>query len=219
VTTVKSSCSRTSAVLDEALARIEPHLITWRQRLRKSVRPDARKSGRAGRLAFQWEHNEISGAIRFNLAGREPWGLVRPGAEQERLGQQLTSELLALRDPDTGCPVVSAVLDARTVYPGEEQDRLPDFLAVWERGPPIVGACSPTLGVLRAGPHPFRPGNHVPGGFCVGAGPGIAAGTQAPEASLFDIAPAVARMPGVELRGRDGRPIDALAGSRSGHSL
>lgn len=196
--------------LDEALTRLEPRLITWRQRLRKLFRPEAARKGRAGRLAFQWEHNEISGAIRFNLIGREPLGLVGPGVEQDRLRRQLASELLALRDPDSGRPVVRSVLDSRNEFRGEEEDRLPDLFAVWERSGPIVGACSPALGVLRAGPHPYRPANHVPGGFCVAAGPCIAASTEGLEASLLDVAPTVARMLGVELQGRDGSPIEGL---------
>ncbi|MEP6834773.1 MAG: alkaline phosphatase family protein, partial [Gemmatimonas sp.] len=198
--------------LDQALARLEPGMITWRQRLRRRLRWNATKDKRAGRLAFQWEHNEMSGAIRFNLHGREPSGLVRPGAEHEELRRRLTRELLALRDPDSGRPVVRAVIDTATAFPGEETGRLPDLLAEWERSGPLVGATSPALGVLRVGPHPYRPGNHVSGGFCIAAGPGIAARTERPDASLLDIAPTVARLLAVDLPGRNGRTIDAFVG-------
>ena len=155
----------------------------------------------------------MSGAIRFNLHGREPSGLVRPGAEYEELRRRLTQELLALRDPDSGRRVVRAVINTATAFPGEETARLPDLLAEWERSGPIVGATSPALGVLRVGQHPYRPGNHVSGGFCIAAGPGIAARTERPDASLLDIAPTVARLLAVDLPGRNGRAIDAFVGT------
>jgi predicted AlkP superfamily phosphohydrolase/phosphomutase len=154
-------------------------------------------------------HNEMSGAVRINLVGREPGGLVRRGVEEARLRRRLTEELLALRDPVSGRPVVEAVVDAATEFPGPERDRLPDLLAVWAREGPIVGATSPAVGAITPGPHELRPGNHVPGGFLVAAGPGVVPGPPG-TASLVDVAPTVAHLLGVELAGCDGRAITSL---------
>ncbi|MEZ5351704.1 MAG: alkaline phosphatase family protein [Bryobacteraceae bacterium] len=196
--------------LNGLLQRLEPGLMTWRQRLRLIGRTAGGSREPANRLIYPLHHNEISGAIRFNLVGREPAGLVRPGQEESRLRQRLTEALLALRDPESGGRVVETVLDTGTVFPGDERERLPDLFAVWARQGPLTGAASDALGVMRAGPHGFRPGNHVPGGFFVSTGPGVAHGRGSMECSLLDVAPAVSRMLGVELVGREGQPSAAL---------
>ncbi|MFN7921889.1 MAG: alkaline phosphatase family protein [Bryobacteraceae bacterium] len=196
--------------LDILLQQLESHLITMRQRVRRKWRrSDAHPQ--AGRLFYPLEHNEISGAVRFNLIGREPSGLVRRGSEEQTLRRRLTAELLALRDPGSGQPVVEAVLDSNEVFPGGERERLPDVFVVWARRGPLVGAASSTLGELHAGPHKFRPGNHVSGGFYVASGPGIANGRY--DAALIDLAPTAARVLGVDFIGRDGRAIAAMTGS------
>ena len=49
---------------------------------------------RARRKAFAVVHNDISGAIRINMVGREPKGKVKPGAELEAFCAQLTQDLV-----------------------------------------------------------------------------------------------------------------------------
>ena len=78
--------------LDQILQRLESRLATPLQRARLAARRMKRgirsigrrrtinaSHPRADRLAYQLDHNEISGAIRINLAGREPAGTVLPG--------------------------------------------------------------------------------------------------------------------------------------------
>ncbi len=168
---------------------------------------------RAGRLAYQVEHNEISGAVRINLKGREPAGRVAPGREYEELCAWLTRELQALVNADTGQPAVDTVLRRSEVYPGEHSERLPDLFVVWRRDAPIHAVASSAIGEIRKGDPALRTGNHTAGGFYASAGPGIAAGGEEP-ASLLDLAPTIARMLGVELPEAEGRPIAALRGAQ-----
>lgn len=146
--------------------------------------------------------------------GREPDGVVRPGAERKSLSERLARELLALRDADTGQPVVEAVLDSDRQFPGPHRERLPDLFAVWNRRirPRIVR--SPLIGSVPVAPHGFRAGNHVAGGFYVAAGSNIAPGDPDTSASLIDLAPTVAWLLGTRLPGCEGRPISRLCGSR-----
>ncbi len=211
--------------LDQILQRLERRLATPRQRARLAARRmkrGFRSFGRRGkarashaqadRLAYQLDHNELSGAIRINLAGREPAGAVLPGAEYETLCKSLTKELLALRDPSTGERLVESVISARDVYPGENQHRLPDLFAVWAREGPITGAMSPSLGTLTATAPGYRTGNHVLGGFYVGVGPAVSPGQHHRQASIMDLAPTVARLLNTSLPGREGKPVPELCG-------
>jgi predicted AlkP superfamily phosphohydrolase/phosphomutase len=168
---------------------------------------------RANRLAFQVEHNEISGAIRINLIGREQRGLIRPGTDYEEFCQWLSEEMLALLNPDTGQCIVDAVLHSDMVYKGEHLDRLPDLIVVWNRSAPISAVASPAIGELRVAGPGNRTGNHVSGGFYVGSGPGVVPGEQSGPASIMDLAPTIAELLRTPLPGTDGKPIPALSGA------
>lgn len=218
--------------LDQILQRLESRLVTPRQRARLATRrlkqtirsringsrKGNRRHPRSDRLAYQVEHNEISGAIRINLAGREPEGIVLHGAEYERLCKSLTSELLALRDPRTGNRLVETVISAREMYPGENQHRLPDLFAVWAREAPITGATSASLGALTAADPRYRSGNHVVGGFYVGTGPTVLPGWHGGPSSIMDLAPTVARLLNTGLTGREGTPIPEFCAERKSES-
>lgn len=62
------------------------------------------------RSAIQLPHNEISGAIRINLRGRERYGRVPDGDQFAEYCERLERELRDLRDPASGQPIVSEVI-------------------------------------------------------------------------------------------------------------
>jgi predicted AlkP superfamily phosphohydrolase/phosphomutase len=205
-------------LLDQVLLKLEKNFNTtnpWareilrRMQVRLKIGTPARDP-RANRLAYQVEHNEISGAIRINLAGREPNGRIRRGQEYKELCALLTGQLLSLRDPETGEQVVESVLSSDEMYPGDQRDCLPDLFVVWKRQAPITGAVSASISELKAGDPGYRTGNHLPGGFYIGAGPGTHPGAQREQASIMDIAPTIARLLEAPLPGKDGKPISAL---------
>jgi predicted AlkP superfamily phosphohydrolase/phosphomutase len=68
------------------------------------------------------------GRIFINLRGREPRGSVEPGAEYERVRTQLAEELLQMRDPDTGKPMVKRVLRREDIYHGDSYENAPDLV-------------------------------------------------------------------------------------------
>lgn len=85
-----------------------------------------------------WKNTRAYGVgfngLYLNLSGREQQGIVAPGAEQERLLQELTQGLLALRDPKDGQPVVSRVYRASEVYTGPHAKEAPDLIVGYNRG-------------------------------------------------------------------------------------
>lgn len=162
------------------------------------------------------------GGIRLNLAGREPAGILEPGAEADAFCDRLEEALLRVVDDRSGRPAVRAVHRTAELYRGEELHRLPDLLVEWSDERPVgserlaggagarVRLRSPEIGVVEGVNDYGRTGEHRPGGMFVLAGPGVTASDTELEASLLDFAPSFARLLDVELQGLPGRPLDAL---------
>ncbi len=67
------------------------------------------------------------GQIYFNMAGREGHGIVHSGTEYKELQDEIAQKLLALRDPNTGAAVVSAVYKRDDVFWGPYIGNAPDL--------------------------------------------------------------------------------------------
>ena len=72
--------------------------------------------------------------IYLNQQGREPEGIVAPGADRERLIERLISDLRAFRDPETGEPVVRTVYRREDIYRGPFVEEAPDLILGLEPG-------------------------------------------------------------------------------------
>jgi predicted AlkP superfamily phosphohydrolase/phosphomutase len=135
-------------------------------------------------------------AVRCNVVGREPRGTVEPGADFDHVCADLREALMELRDPVTGALLVREVLRADEIAPGPAPQELADLHVVWSDTGPLVAATSPRIGDVRVELPELRPGNHVEGGWFVGAGPGITHGVLDGAVSTLDFAPTVARLVG-----------------------
>ena len=71
--------------------------------------------------------------LYLNLQGRERWGATAP-VDAERLLDEITNRLLALRDPASGEAVVAAVHRSRSVYSVDSACRGPDLVIGYNRG-------------------------------------------------------------------------------------
>src|SRR5262249_60229251 len=97
----------------------------------------------------------------INLRGREPQGIVEPGAEYERLVADLRERLLAYRDPRTGARVVEAVHRREDIYHGPHTSGGPDLLIETSRTVCMVeGLGQRPLMPAGRGPED-RTGNHA----------------------------------------------------------
>jgi predicted AlkP superfamily phosphohydrolase/phosphomutase len=167
-------------------------------------------SYRTGQRAFSIEPSENVSGIRLNLAGREPRGMIRPGAEAAACCRQLAADLLEVTDPDTGERLIGDVVPVGEIYDGPLLDHLPDLLVFWNLSRPVEAVASPKIGVIQASGPRRRSGSHMPGGVLFAAGAGIAplAGI-APSRPLVDLAATVGALLGVPL----GEGAPAVAGS------
>ena len=155
--------------------------------------------------------NDFPGAIRINLKGREPNGLVEPGAEYEALCDELVREFSALVNPATGRSAVDKVLKSDEVCAGENRDEFPDLIVVWNREAPIEALRSERIGTVSGHLPDRRTGAHLVEGFLIAFGSGIAHGSMVEEATILDIAPTILKIFGQAIpNDYDGRALDEI---------
>ena len=164
-------------------------------------------SDRARRKAFAVPHNDIAGAIRINLVGREPQGRVNPGDELDAYCAQLTSDLMELENLDTGKPLVSRVVRTSDLYKGDHAGDFADLFVVWNRTGPVTKVGSPKIGKVTRAASGVRTGDHTPHGLFIASTPRLTAGHREEAVSILDFAPTVASLLGVTLADVEGKPI------------
>jgi predicted AlkP superfamily phosphohydrolase/phosphomutase len=166
-------------------------------------------------------YNNRCGAIRLNLAGREPHGCVAPGAEAGRLLDTLERELAALRDPSSGEPIVAETFTATRRFGPDHHPDLPDLMVVFRTDLGLVETCeSPAIGRVHVPayhPHAPRTGDHTPHSRLWAGGAHV--DSRAPRGSghVCDIAPTVLALLGVALPADlDGAPLALADADRDG---
>jgi predicted AlkP superfamily phosphohydrolase/phosphomutase len=137
--------------------------------------------------------NDYTGAIRINLQGREPKGIVTPGREYEALVARLTRELEALINPATGRPAVARVMRLDHEYPGAALGDFPDLIVVWANDAPITSLTSPGIGTVSGDFPERRSGAHRNDCFLL-SNEELAVPASGRRASLVDIPPTIYRL-------------------------
>lgn len=159
----------------------------------------ARKSG--GRLPLDalpidWSHTTAyylgDDRVYLNVAGREPLGIVQPGAEYERVQNELRAALLAATIPGGDRSLFAAVHTREELYQGPAMEEGPDLVLVpgdphWNLGAAVGQAIfdRPVVG-----------GKHHPDGFFVAWGRDVRVGYNT-DADILDIAPTLLHALGV----------------------
>jgi predicted AlkP superfamily phosphohydrolase/phosphomutase len=152
--------------------------------------------------------NDYSGAIRINLQGREPRGIVGPGREYEALCEEITAELKALINPATGRPAVSEVLNLGMVYPNESLGDFPDLVVIWANDAPITSLTSPRIGTLRGDFPERRSGAHRNDCFLISSETILPRSPPSRPPDIVDIAPTIFELLSVQCLPRfDGHPL------------
>jgi predicted AlkP superfamily phosphohydrolase/phosphomutase len=175
----------------------------------------ARKQSAGGGYleAFDWGRTQAYGlgfsGLYLNLRGRERGGTVA-AAEKDALLNQLSAELVQIRDPLDGVQVITRVLRGDRIYSGALARNAPDLVMCYNRGyraswETVVGLFS---GQVIADNTDQWSGDHlmdpelVPGVFFTNR----PINTSHP--SLLDLAPTILKEFGVDKMGEmKGRPI------------
>jgi predicted AlkP superfamily phosphohydrolase/phosphomutase len=149
--------------------------------------------------------NDYSGAIRINLSGREPRGVVRPH-EYEAVCDKIEHELKQLVNPDTGAPVVRDVIRPQRLYPGEELGDFPDLIITWTNDAPVSTVTSPSVGTISRAFPERRSGAHRNDCFVLSSR--ALNSHEGAGASLLDLAPTIFELLGSPpARHFDGRSL------------
>lgn len=184
-------------------------------RVRFDVSRDDRlaRRSRADSVAFQVSNNHAEGAIRLNVVGREPAGLVA-AAEVDAVCRLLARGLASFVDADTGRPVVEAVVRSRDVHRGPFAGDLPDLFVRWN--PDVVAArvASPVAGAVVGDYDGVRSGDHRAAGRLLLLGPHVRPGVLDRTVRVEDLAPTLSALCGVRLADVDGRVVPELLAGR-----
>jgi predicted AlkP superfamily phosphohydrolase/phosphomutase len=140
----------------------------------------------------------LCSAIRINVVGREPAGVVEPGEEYETLGSALEAEFLALVNVETGTPAVRRVLRPVELFDGPHVTQMPDLLVEWHQESPIRAVSSPTVGRVDGEYRGHRTGDHRRDGLLLRRGP-TASRDLADAMDARDLAPAACALLDVPL--------------------
>lgn len=141
--------------------------------------------------AYCVPNNDLTSAIRLNVRGRDPEGLVPPGREYHTLRDWLAARLEELINPDTDRPAVEKVSMVHDLYQGPYRDVLPDLTALWSREAPIKALYSPGYGTVVGTHNDLRTGGHEVKGFLILRSPGGKLREPAEAAHIQDIGPTV----------------------------
>lgn len=127
---------------------------------------------------------------------RDGAGIVEPGAEYDRLRDDIRSKLLELRDEKTGDRVIDRVYFREELYHGDQTRFAADIL--------FVARNYSCLGRQLLGPTAIlQPSTHMPNGFhrsdgvFLACGPQFKAGSKLEGANITDIAPTILHLSGL----------------------
>jgi len=155
------------------------------------------------------------GSIYINTRERFPGGIVEPGQAYQAIIEQIKGELLSVRDPETGKPIVNAVHRAADVYHGPFAHLAPDLLVettddyfVRNNLDHFEDRLTFPAGRYR-GRSLAHTGKHTSAGILVAAGAPFTPGGDRSGAHIMDIAPTVLYLSGLPVPlDVDGKPLD-----------
>lgn len=152
-------------------------------------------------------------AIRLNVVGREPNGLIKKGQEYEEICNFIRDSLSTLKNLETGKPLVEEVIQINQFYHGEAVEQLPDLVINWNREAPIKLIGSEELGQFEVKCYTRRTGEHNDNAIFWLNSSSLQPQELEANLKIEDLAPTIATLLGVELPETDGSPIQANLGN------
>jgi predicted AlkP superfamily phosphohydrolase/phosphomutase len=156
----------------------------------RNLLEDAGLLARTPQGEIDWSRTQAvltHGGVWVNLAGRDPGGIVQPGAEYERVRDRVVALLYDIHDPATGKRKIDlAVRREEARIGGLDGERVPDVVLVPN---PEFGGNHGELPTVHWGESSLR-------SLFIMAGPGVKRGVRGRSFWLVDIAPTAAYLIG-----------------------
>ncbi len=127
--------------------------------------------------------------VCVNLRGREPEGIVAPGAEYEALLDRIEADLKQLVDPQTHTPAVARVSKTVELFRCAPPTVLPDLFVEWKPGRFMERVVHPKAELVQRKPDFYRRSDHSTNGFFAAAGPFIWNREAFDEVQVLDLVP------------------------------
>ncbi|MGE5264832.1 MAG: alkaline phosphatase family protein [Acidobacteriota bacterium] len=150
------------------------------------------------------------GEAHINLRGREPQGIVEPGADYESTREQVIADLRALKLPD-GSPLVEHIWKKEEIYSGAHLAEAPDILFLPRRLETIA------FGDFEFGSNKILESSygvsssHRMNGMFAASGAAVKQAGEFTGARLIDLAPTILHLMGLPVPGdMDGRVLDEI---------
>ncbi len=151
------------------------------------------------------------GQVYINLKGREPQGIVDPGADYEAVRGRVSDALQDLRHPETGQPMVDQVIPGDSVVHGPYASRSADLHLI------LDGYRAIAFPLFAADRHVVTSqirgdsGCHRRHGVLIAWGEGIRPGETVEGARIMDLAPTILHLMGLPVpEDMDGRVLTSL---------
>jgi predicted AlkP superfamily phosphohydrolase/phosphomutase len=155
------------------------------------------------------------GQIFINLRGREPQGIVEPGAEYEELREQIVDMLAELRDPETEAQLIEHIYRREEVYSGDHAEDLADLLLLPLNMEYGATGLSAFVSNQVVDPSFAYSGTHRMDGVLMLKGRGIKPGQVTRDAQIVDVAPTILHLLGLPVpRDMDGRVLTEILDER-----
>lgn len=136
---------------------------------------------------------ELTEGLAINLRGRQPRGIVEPGAEYEALRERLMRDLPTLRTPD-GEPLIAGLWRREELFSGPSMEAWPDIILRlhpdYQAGKGGAGKLFTSVPLQAFERHS---GTHDEKGILIAHGAGVQSGATLEDAGLLDIAPTLFR--------------------------
>jgi predicted AlkP superfamily phosphohydrolase/phosphomutase len=160
--------------------------------------------------------NNRCGAIRLNLRGREPFGSVDP-ADADALLDELRREIVALRDPASGEPIVTEAVTATEAFGPDHHPDVPDLMVSFRADIGVIDGCrSERVGTVeRPVSITHRTGDHTSESRLWLRMPDATPAPEVGDGNVLDLAPTVLELLDVPLPAwLDGSPLGHAGAER-----
>jgi predicted AlkP superfamily phosphohydrolase/phosphomutase len=149
------------------------------------------------------------GSIYVNVKGREPQGIVEPGAEYEAVRDEIEQLAYEFRDPRTGKKLIGQVLRREEIYSGPHVDKAPDLI-LRPKEPSDIFFGLADFGHRATVSTVYRySGMHRDYGMLIMSGPGMRQGSEINGAAIQDLAPTILHVMGLPVpTDMDGRVLE-----------
>lgn len=147
------------------------------------------------------------GQLYVNLRGREPHGIVEPGADYERVREELIEGLHRLKDPESSEKVVAQLFRREDLYSGPHLERAPDVCFLLREGYKALGTLD--FSSHRVIERVFgNSGDHRMTGFIAMRGPAVKNKAKLSDAKIIDVTPTILYLMGIPIpEDMDGRVL------------